>query len=202
MDLREYLRSEFNLNIRGLFIKDNCEKCGSNKELHLHHVKRFSELLEETLKELNLNELDTLEYSKEELSSIIHFMNSKQLKIKYKTLCSNCHNNLHHTKPVIKNVLTNKMYLTNKELAEYCKVSEKTINKWDNKLIELNIIEFEGYNYFCIDDKGNLFEVTEDIYKSKENDFYYYKIKRYKTNTENEIYINTINSIKNNNIIK
>jgi 5-methylcytosine-specific restriction endonuclease McrA len=95
MELRKYLRTEFGLYIRNKLIKDKCEYCGELNNLHLHHVDRFIELLHETLDELELQELDTHEYSKKELSLIKNIMLGKQIKIEYVTLCKSCHEKVH-----------------------------------------------------------------------------------------------------------
>lgn len=96
MDLRKYLRHDFTDNIRNKLIKDKCEYCGEMNELHLHHVDMFTELLEETLLELELEELDTHEYTKKELNVIRNIMLGKQIKIQYVTLCGDCHRKIHN----------------------------------------------------------------------------------------------------------
>ena len=96
MNLREYLRAEWSQYIRPLIIKDKCEFCGSEEDLHLHHIDKFYNLLMETLEELQLQELDTEDYTKEELNLISHLMLSKQIRSKYKTLCKKCHFKIHN----------------------------------------------------------------------------------------------------------
>lgn len=95
MNLREYLRAEWGQYIRPLIIKDKCEFCGSEEDLHLHHIDKFYNMLMETLEELQLQELDTEDYTKEELNLISHLMLSKQIRSKYKTLCKKCHKKEH-----------------------------------------------------------------------------------------------------------
>lgn len=96
MNLREYLRLDFAVNLKYLLTKEYCEVCGSNEELHLHHVDRFHNLLIDTLRELNINELnDISEYSKEILLLIRDKMISKQIRCEYKTLCKKCHAKIH-----------------------------------------------------------------------------------------------------------
>ena len=97
MNLREYLRAEWSQYIRPLIIKDKCEFCGSDEELHLHHIDKFYNILMETLEELQLQELDTEGYTKEELNLISHLMLSKQIRSSYKTLCKDCHTKLHYS---------------------------------------------------------------------------------------------------------
>lgn len=96
MNLREYLRAEWGQYIRPLIIKDKCEFCGSEEDLHLHHIDKFYNLLMETLEELQLQELDTEDYTKEELNLISHLMLSKQIRSRYKTLCKDCHFKIHN----------------------------------------------------------------------------------------------------------
>lgn len=97
MNLREYLRSEWGKYIRPLVIKKECDFCRSKENLHLHHVDKFYNLLMETLEELQMQELDTDTYSKEELNLISHVMLSKQIRSEYKTLCKDCHAKLHYS---------------------------------------------------------------------------------------------------------
>lgn len=196
MNLKEYLRNDWSKNIRHLFIKEACLICGCDTELELHHVTAFDFLVKSTLQELKLNELNTEEYTKEELQSILHYMRSKQINIKYETLCINCHDEKHNkTKPIIKEVRTNKHYLTDEDMAKKVGTSERTIKKWNNKLIELKILEFNNeYDYFLIDD-GVLYDCKEEEYKRDTNK-YYYRVKKYKTNKDNQLYIDTIELIK------
>ena len=94
MNLREYLRKEWQDYIRAFLIKDKCEECGTVENLELHHASaRFEELLFETLRELKLKEKDTDDYSEKELKLISELMLGKQIKIVHKTLCK-----IHHKK--------------------------------------------------------------------------------------------------------
>jgi hypothetical protein len=95
MELRKYLRNDFSKYIRNKLIKDKCEYCGEMNDLHLHHVDMFAELLNETLDELDLKELDTHDYSNKELMLIKNVMLGKQMKIEYVTLCKDCHTKVH-----------------------------------------------------------------------------------------------------------
>ena len=56
--LKLILRMDFDKYIRKNFMKDNCENCNSNENLHLHHVYKFSIQLERAL--------DILKYSDKE----------------------------------------------------------------------------------------------------------------------------------------
>ena len=96
MNLRKLLRSDFADYIREKLIKEECEFCGSTKELNFHHIDRFHNSLIETLDELKLQELDTEEYDSFELECIRNFMLAKQIKGEYKTLCKECHIKVHN----------------------------------------------------------------------------------------------------------
>ncbi|KQC91228.1 hypothetical protein AM596_15760 [Clostridium perfringens CP4] len=103
MNIESFNRAKFNRYIRPLFIKDKCEECGSKKKLELHHAdKQFIEILDESLKMLNLNYKESIDsYSRNELEKLENVMLGMQLKIKYKTLCKECHNR-EHTKRLVK----------------------------------------------------------------------------------------------------
>ena len=93
-DLKMYLRLDFDTKIRPIFIKEKCEHCGQETELHLHHNnKYFSTLLNETLTELNLSL--TEEFTNEQARIIKYIMRGKQLSIDYLTLCKECHTEIH-----------------------------------------------------------------------------------------------------------
>lgn len=96
MNLRDHLRNEWSKYIRPLMVKDKCEWCGCESDLHLHHIDRFHNLLVETLEELQLQELDIEFYDEMELKQISNFMLAKQIKSEYKTLCKSCHILLHN----------------------------------------------------------------------------------------------------------
>lgn len=122
MNLREYLRAEWSQYIRPLIIKDKCEFCGSEEDLHLHHIDKFYNLLMETLEELQLQELDTEDYTKEELNLISHLMLSKQIRSSYKTLCKDC-NILKFNKKEV--VLNPSIIYTGQLTPEYKKILEE-----------------------------------------------------------------------------
>lgn len=132
----------------------------------------------------------------------------------------------------------NNVILSKNDIANKTQVSNKTITKWDNKLIDNNIISKDGYFYFCINKENKTIkQCSVEEYKSfwkntaylkafrdlqlkyiKGNidlnqltlasaeigasialvtNKYYYRIKKYKTNTENQLYIDIYNLIKN-----
>jgi hypothetical protein len=98
MKIRNYLRQEWNMYLRNVLLRDKCEFCGSTENLHVHHEDRFHDLFTETLRELELMELEVEEYYENELNLLSNVMLGKQLKIEYKTLCRDCHMKLHMAK--------------------------------------------------------------------------------------------------------
>lgn len=95
MELNKYLRTIINSKIRPIFIKDKCEVCEKEEGLHLHHVKLFSEILNETLFDLKLPEKDTDDYNEKELQMIVDVILGRHIQIKYLTLCNKCHQLAH-----------------------------------------------------------------------------------------------------------
>ena len=60
MRIQELLRQDFANYIRPAFIGCKCEKCGKSKQLELHHVYRFYDMLKDTLEEFNLEYKDSV----------------------------------------------------------------------------------------------------------------------------------------------
>lgn len=126
MQLREKLRMDFSKYIRPIKIKECCEACGTTENLELHHVDQFILTLEETLKELNLKEKDCDDYKVSELKNIRNVMLGKQLKQKYLTLCTSCHDK----KEVIKRNLSE----SDRSLEEFKKfISGIAIDSFDRE---------------------------------------------------------------------
>lgn len=99
MKLEEYLRNQYSNYIRPLYIKSYCESCGANDNLELHHIKQFSEILKETLEELNISYYDDITaYTDNQIELINYVMLGKQLKADYVTLCNRCHMSEHDGK--------------------------------------------------------------------------------------------------------
>jgi hypothetical protein len=98
MKIRSYLRQEWNMYLRNVLLRDKCEFCGSTENLHVHHENRFHDLFTDTLRELEMLELEVKEYPEGDLNLLSNVMLGKQLKIEYKTLCKDCHMKLHTTK--------------------------------------------------------------------------------------------------------
>lgn len=177
MNLREYLRLDFHKYIRNKIIKGACEVCNSKEDLRLHHVDKFFNLLMETLNELNLCELDTDNYSEEELKNIKYYMLAKQIKSEYKTLCKKCHNRLHFKESkseeykkyyynpygnyifVNINLLRNKS-LNNSELCHYifiCTFLKYNSNKLSIKISSnryRNLLEDDLINMISLEKRG------------------------------------------------
>jgi len=95
MDLKQYLRSILANKLISLVKKNQCEVCNNKKNLEVHHIQRFSIILEETLRELNLECKDTKDYIENQLSIITNIILGKHLQIEYLTLCKKCHANIH-----------------------------------------------------------------------------------------------------------
>jgi hypothetical protein len=129
-----------------------------------------------------------------------------------------------------------------KELAERSSVSSKTIRKWDNTLMDKEIIARDGYFYFCItnDIENKIYKVEQSnneeykafwrnkaymsAFKKLQDKYYkgeltltelqlasadigairqvidkkyYYRVKKFKTHKDNELYNDTMKLIKN-----
>ena len=74
-----------------------CEVCGKTENLHLHHVKLFSEIVSETLKVFKLHYTDTNHYTDAEFNMIIDSVIGKHICIEYLTLCNGCHIKIHES---------------------------------------------------------------------------------------------------------
>ncbi len=88
------LRAEFNNHIRPIKINNQCEFCGSCDDLHLHHIDTFSNLLDETLENLNID-VYSENFTDSEVENINNIMLGKQLRSRFTTLCKNCHKEVH-----------------------------------------------------------------------------------------------------------
>lgn len=87
--LKRILRNDFNSYIRNLVIKDTCEKCNSKNNLEVHHTYPLSLMIQETLQTMNIDDVESL--SEDNIKTFREIMLGKQIKIKYKTLCEDCH---------------------------------------------------------------------------------------------------------------
>lgn len=96
-DLKIKLRSDFSNHIKQLFIENECEFCGSVENLELHHnYPKFSQLLNDTLDELDLTNKEI--FNSKEVKLISNILLGKQLKSNYLTLCDKCHDKQHSVK--------------------------------------------------------------------------------------------------------
>lgn len=102
MKLEQYIRAEINEKLIPLIKKDKCELCGSKENLEVHHIKPFAEILEESLKDLNIDKRDTTKYTQKELYMITDYILGKHFRYKMITVCKNCHKNIIHKKGVSK----------------------------------------------------------------------------------------------------
>ena len=98
--LKLILRMDFDKYIRKNFMKDNCENCNSNENLHLHHVYKFSVQLERALDILKYSDKEN--FNDEEIMILRYVMLGMQCKNNdYITLCDKCHKS-HHKKTSFK----------------------------------------------------------------------------------------------------
>lgn len=126
---------------------------------------------------------------------------------------------------------------TKKDISNIAEVSSKTVARWDNILIDKDIIKKDGYFYFYVDTEvNNIVQCSEHEYKSfwknkayinafrdlqhkyingiitlnqltlasaeigasiaQTTNKYYYRVKKYITNKDNKLYIDTSELIK------
>lgn len=95
MNLDLYLRTHVVTKIRPIYIKSECEHCGSTSDLHLHHVKPFVKMVDKVLNKLGLELKDSDAYTDQERYLIVSCVLSEHLNGEYLTLCPSCHYNVH-----------------------------------------------------------------------------------------------------------
>ena len=94
--LSQYIRSCIYRHIRPIYILDHCEKCGDDKNLHLHHERQFADMLNEALERLNIEyKIYKNEYTDDELTNIKYMMYGIHIDSNYVTLCEKCHEEIH-----------------------------------------------------------------------------------------------------------
>ena len=126
------LRLDFNNHIRDNYMKDVCEECGSNENLHVHHIITFISQLEYILKLMNISSKE--EFSDNEVELIRLAMYGSQYKNNhYMTLCQSCHIDRHlelkyDSKKKKKNVYKSYLNGSLKILLD-----DKYLNKYMNK---------------------------------------------------------------------
>lgn len=140
MELNQYLRLKVNQYIRPLFIKEKCEICSNNDVLHLHHVKLFSEIVDETLNELKLFYKNLEEYTEIELQNITNIVLGKHLQIEYLTLCEKCHWLIHEEE--WKEVTVNEKHKKHYEILKLNKVKVRRI--YNQRILIPYLLKNEG----------------------------------------------------------
>lgn len=80
------LRGDWSNYIQPYHLEDECNICGSHDNLEVHHIIPFSKMLNDTIKELNMNEDN---FNLELLRQT--FIGKQHLRGKYVTLCKRCH---------------------------------------------------------------------------------------------------------------
>lgn len=90
--LRQLIRQKFNSRIKNIFIKDACERCGCTENLQLHHCCYLHIITNNVLNYLRIEEKESLdEYDEETVYKVLSCIMAEHLKIRYKTLCPECH---------------------------------------------------------------------------------------------------------------
>lgn len=85
-EIKKYCRKEWGKYIRNHFIKDKCEECGCEHDLHLHHVVEFIHIFDEAW---NLFKMEEDTVKKQEV--FCTYVLGVQLKSEMMTLCNECH---------------------------------------------------------------------------------------------------------------
>lgn len=158
-ELKQIVRSDFNYYIRDLVIKDTCEKCNVKENLEAHHTYPLSLMMQETLEVMNIN-VESL--TEDEIKTFREIMLGKQIKIQYKTLCTDCHKLIDDH-----DLLTSRRY-TIKEL-ESVKCNKHIAKCVEEGVVNIDcVIPFELNKTYIKDDFMNLFKVLKD----KDNHFW------------------------------
>ena len=146
--IRIYITPWVNVNL-----KDRCEVCGSTKDLQLHHIDHFNEILYGEIERLGYNylELDKKKYNEVKFNVIKIHMDGK---VKHKTLCEKCHKELHSTERVKQyfNVEKDKIL----KIKEYDRLMKPYIGKENINLKQFcNIIKEDKTDIHSLNDKLN-----------------------------------------------
>lgn len=153
-ELKRIIRNDFNSYIRNLVIKDTCEKCNAKKNLEAHHTYPLSLMMQETLKAMNIDDVESL--SEDNIKTFREIMLGKQIKIKYKTLCIDCHKLIDDH-----DLLTSRRY-TIKEL-ESVKCNKHLAKCVEEGVVNIDcVIPFELNKTYIKDDFMNLFKILKD----------------------------------------
>lgn len=158
-ELKRIIRNDFNYYIRDLVIKDTCEKCNAKENLEAHHTYPLSLMMQETLEAMNI---DIESLTEEDIKTFREIMLGKQIKIQYKTLCTDCHKLIDDH-----DLLTSRRY-TIKEL-ESVKCNKHIAKCVEEGVVNIDcVIPFELNKTYIKDDFMNLFKVLKD----KDNHFW------------------------------
>ena len=84
-NLKNRCRLDFKVYLRDMLLKDRCELCGTTENLILHHEKSFSKMIDETINEVGMENIDLFR----------QVMLTKQIMEKNITLCEECHKEIH-----------------------------------------------------------------------------------------------------------
>ena len=84
-NLKNRCRLDFKVYLRDMLLKDRCELCGTTENLILHHEKSFSKMIDETINEVGM----------ENIQLFRQVMLFKQIMEKNITLCEECHKEIH-----------------------------------------------------------------------------------------------------------
>ena len=126
------LRLDFNNYIRDNYIKDKCEKCGSNENLHLHHIITFKSQFEHILELMDISSKE--EFSDNEVELIRLAMFGSQYKNNsYVTLCDKCHIDKHLELKYNSKMTRKDIYESYLNGSLKLILDDKYLNKWMSK---------------------------------------------------------------------
>ena len=139
MNLYMYLRTHEAAKIRPLYIKSQCEHCGSIDDLHLHHVKPFVKIVDKVLNKFNLELKDSDDYTDQERYLIVSCVLSEHLNGEYLTLCPQCHHNVHELNKKRRASLSDeqKQRLKQLRLEQKEKLKQQKLNELNQQRINL-----------------------------------------------------------------
>lgn len=185
------LRLDFNNYIRDNYLKDECEKCGSNENLHVHHIITFKSQFEYILELMNISSKEEFNDNEVELIRLAMF-GSQYKNNHYITLCQNCHIDKHlelkynskiRRKDIYKSYLNGslKLFLDDKYLNRYISKDEmyELISECDIKNKHYDLI---GLRAFVTILRNSNYEVTIKNKQIKGKRGTYYLIEEIKHN--------------------
>ena len=133
--------------IRNKELKMYCEKCGSTDDLHLHHIKPFSIIVDEAFESIGLSREINMEITKEQFNKIEEYVKREhnEERVKFVTLCKECHNKEHKT--VIKSQARLNKHLKYEETRKEMKIraNNKRVTLLNDYLnVPLNVKEYSN----------------------------------------------------------